>query len=140
MTCRLPATLALLVAAGCAEDGGATRPPDPAFFGDEARFVGEWFGEVDGRPGTLTVEALGGGRLRGLFESDDRATMLVLLVEARPGPQGTPNVVPFAWQDGRGGRGRGWLRINREGNALDGAHGFDERVDGAGAWLFVRVE
>jgi len=133
------AALALLLVAGCPAERAASRPPEPAFFAPDLRFEGAWFGEVDGHAGRLVIERLGAERLRGLFESDDRTVLLVLLIEIADTPDGAPNVAPFSWQDGRGGRGRGWLRINRDNDALDGAYGYGERVEGAGPWLFVRA-
>lgn len=140
MSSRTLAAATVLAALSCRVDEASTKAPEADFFGPSLRFEGEWFGEVDGRPGVLRIERLGRTRLRGVYESDDRSRVLVLLIELAPSTDGFANVAPFTWQDGRGGRGRGWLRINRENTALDGAYGYDRRVDGAGAWLFVRVE
>ena len=137
----LVAALALLPACG----GGLRGDPvPPAQAYDRAvTFEGIWEGEVGEVFGTLEVTPLEPLRLRGLFRAQDESLTLVLAVErvTVAGPGGAPrpaNLAHVTWQDGRGGRGRGWLLINRAGTTLTGTLGSGERTRGAGIWTFVR--
>jgi hypothetical protein len=109
-------------------------------------FVGTWLGEVDSLSGTLTLKDLGGGRMYGVFLADGEATTLSLSgnqATAAPAPElpeHPANLLEFTWQDGRGGKGRGFLLVNREDTALTGSHGFDTAALGAGEWTFIRLE
>lgn len=134
---------ALALAPGCKDDGtqASSIPPAEAY-DTPSRFEGEWIGEVDGQVGTLTVTPLGPGRYRGLYDGEDVAIDYVLLLEQDLVPtHGTTvagNRALFTWQDGHGGRGEGWLLINREDSALTGA--FGERGLLERPWTFIRVE
>jgi hypothetical protein len=104
-------------------------------------FAGAWVGESNGVLGVLEVRALGPGRYYGKFTSDDKLTKFVVnmqqpLVAARSGDTTLPgNLVQFTWQDGRGGKGNGWVLINPGDSALNG----EIRAGGeAGPWTFVR--
>lgn len=127
---------------GC-DDGQqvASIPPAEAYDAP-SDFSGEWLGEVEGQVGTLTISSLGAGRYRGLYEGEDVAIEYVLLLEQDMVPMGSAaiagNRTTFTWQDGRGGRGEGWLLINREDSALTGA--FGERGLIERPWTFIRVE
>ena len=119
--------------------------PPADLYSDPVSFVGEWLGEVGGLMGTLEVVELESLRYRGLFRGEDDPIQLVLAMERVqvPGPGETlqpTNQILFTWQDGRGGRGAGWLLINREDTALTGDYGYDPARTGAGSWTFIRVE
>jgi hypothetical protein len=133
--------LALVLAPGCKDDGTqASSIPPAAAYETPSDFAGEWIGEVEGQVGTLTITSLGPGRYRGLYEGEDIEIDYVLLLEQDlVGNQAMPgNRTLFTWQDGRGGRGEGWLLINREDSALTGA--FGERGLLERPWTFIRVE
>jgi hypothetical protein len=136
-------TLALALASGCRDDGTeAASIPPAAAYETPSNFAGEWIGEVEGEVGTLTITSLGTGRYRGLYEGEDIEIDYVLLLEqdlVAVGSDSMPgNRAVFKWQDGRGGRGEGWLLINREDSALTGAHGDHGMLDRP--WTFIRVE
>lgn len=153
---RRPVPL-LLVAVwllGCpANDAGPTFP-EPEVYATPSNFEGEWIGEVAGLPGTLKISALGGGRYYGLFRADDGSLQYSLKMnhimadEASLQGEGSgseeprpTNLVEFAWQDGRGGQGMGWVLINREDSALTGAFGRGENnTEGLGEWTFIRFD
>ena len=91
--------------------------------------------------GTLEVRSLGPGRYYGKFTSDDKLTRFVVnmkqpLVALNDSTTQLPgNLVEFTWQDGRGGKGAGWVLINPGDSALTGEiHAGGE----AGPWTFVR--
>lgn len=135
--------MALALAPGCKDDGTqATSIPPAEAYESPSDFSGEWIGEVDGEVGTLTVSPLGPGRYRGLYEGEALAIDYVLLLEQDLVPVGdgtfAGNRAVFTWQDGHGGRGEGWLLINREDSALTGA--FGERGLLERPWTFIRVE
>lgn len=135
--------LSLVLAPGCKDDGtqAATMPPAEAYE-TPSDFSGEWIGEVEGQVGTLTISSLGPGRYRGRYEGEDVKVDYVLLLEQDLLPMGSDSIpgnrAVFTWQDGRGGRGEGWLLINREDSALTGA--FGERGLLERPWTFIRVE
>ncbi len=142
------ALLVALAAAGCDRSGGAGEAVDIAAPAAEvypegaSDFTGEWVGESAGVFGTLKVRRLAVDRYYAQFNSDDGLVRFVCnlrQVRATPGEGGemTPaNLALFEWQDGRGGRGNGWVLINREDSALSG----EIRYGGLGAWDFVRAE
>lgn len=136
---------ALVVVSIACDPKGDTAPPIPPAeaYDRPVDFAGEWIGEVEGSEGTLTIDSLGPNRYRGVYEVDATPTRYVLALEQTMVPQGDATVgsnrVTFTWQDGRGGRGDGWLLINREGTALTGEFGEGEGHSG-GSWTFIRLE
>lgn len=111
----------------------------------EPEFTGAWFGEVGGLPGTFEIGELSTGRYFGSFVAEDGDTEYVLLLEQSNvandlGIDVPSNRALFAWQDGLGGRGKGWLLINRQASALTGAFGYGAATDGLGDWTLVRAE
>jgi len=136
--------VALSLAPSCTETGrdpAASIPPAEAYDAP-SDFAGVWHGEADGSVGTLTISPLGSGRHRGLYEGEDIEIEYVLLLEQDMVEVGEDSMAgnrsTFTWQDGRGGRGEGWLLINREDSALSGAFGEQGRIDRP--WTFIRVE
>lgn len=141
------AALLLALVGGC-ERGGAqeavdiTAPAAEVYPEGASDFTGEWVGESAGVFGTLSIQRLASDRYYGRFTSEDGLTRFVCnlrQVQATPGAGGAmlpANLVVFTWQDGRGGRGQGWVLINREGSALSG----EIRYGGLGAWDFVRTD
>lgn len=136
--------LVVALAAGCKDDGtqpSSTIPPAAAY-DMPSSFRGEWIGEVDGQVGSLTITPLGASRYRGLYAAEGVAIEYVLLLEQDLVPINGSSVpgnrALFTWQDGRGGRGEGWLLINREDSAITGA--FGERGLIERPWTFIRVE
>lgn len=134
-----------LAVAGCTSDlpGRGSSTPMAESYDKPSDFAGEWVGESDGQLGTLTVRSLGVGRYYGQFVGDDGQARFVLnmqqpLVSSAAGGELLPgNLVQFGWQDGRGGRGDGWMLINPEDSALTG----EIRVGSQGRGLeFVRVD
>jgi hypothetical protein len=127
---------------------GAEGSVDPSVPSAEAyarpsNFVGEWVGESHSALGALKVNSLGPGRYYGQFVGDDGTTRLVLnMQQAMVAPEGASEAIPgnlarFTWQDGRGGRGDGWVLINPEDSALTG----EIRLGNlAQAMSFVRVD
>lgn len=149
--CRMPrlmrrALSVALLCTACRPHGAAAEVyPPPDVYDTPATFVGEWLGEVDATMGTLRISELEPLRYRGVFRSDDKAMFLVLSldhVEVTVAPQETmhSNQARFTWQDGRGGRGHGYLIVGREDTSLTGQYGLGEDVDGSGEWTFIRVE
>lgn len=117
--------------------------PQAEAYGRPSNFVGEWVGESNAALGALKVKGLGPGRYYGQFVGDDGITRLVLnmqqvMVAPEPGGAAIPgNLARFTWQDGRGGRGDGWVLINPEDSALTG----EIRLGNvAQAMSFVRVD
>lgn len=141
---RLLITAALALAA-CKTVGSDAGPSAPAAeaYDKASNFAGEWVGESDAMLGSLKVRTLGAARYYGQFTGDDGQTRYVINMQqsmATPSRGGEPipgNLVQFTWQDGRGGRGEGWMLINPEDSALTG----EIRVGNAGrAMDFVRVD
>lgn len=137
--------LALVATAtACDKDGDAGPPLPPAEAYDRpADFSGDWIGEVAGTEGTLVIGRLGPSRYRGVYEVDGAPIRYVLALEQTmvdvSGAQVPSNRVVFTWQDGRGGRGEGWLLVNRENTALTGEFGEGDGHTGGG-WTFIRLE
>ena len=127
---------------------GASGGADPSLpvaeaYAKASDFVGEWVGESHSALGALKVNSLGPGRYYGQFVGDDGTTRLVLnMQQAMVAPEGASEAIPgnlarFTWQDGRGGRGDGWVLINPEDSALTG----EIRLGNlAQAMSFVRVD
>lgn len=148
MTRLARVALLLALVGGCDRDGpegeavDITAPTAEVYPSGASDFTGEWIGESAGIFGTLSVERLGPDRYYGRFTSKDGLTRFVCnmrQVQATPAAGGamTPgNLVVFTWQDGRGGRGQGWVLINHENSALSG----EIRHGGQAAWDFVRAE
>ena len=148
MTRLARAALLLALVGGCVHggpDGQAvdiTTPTAEVYPDGASDFTGAWVGESAGVFGSLEVERLDPDRYYGRFTSQDGLVRFVcnmrqVQVAPEPGGAMTPgNLVVFTWQDGRGGRGQGWVLINRENSALSG----EIRHGGAAAWDFVRAE
>lgn len=142
------AALLVALAAGCERGGGGgeaidiSAPTAEVYPEGASDFSGEWVGESAGVFGTLKIRRLAADRYYAQFASDDGLIRFVCnlrQVRATPGEGGemTPaNLAVFDWQDGRGGRGDGWVLINREDSALSG----EIHYGGLGAWDFVRVD
>jgi hypothetical protein len=136
----------LVLAAGCdrRESAGPVYPDAEAYERDPS-FAGEWLGDVTDVPGVLTLGELSPGSFFGSFKADAGRPEYVLLLEQTmvddPGGGIVPsNRMTFTWQDGLGGRGHGWLLINREDTALTGSFGYDKATEGLGSWTFIRVD
>ncbi|MEX1363470.1 MAG: hypothetical protein AB1Z98_10110 [Nannocystaceae bacterium] len=133
-----------LAATGCDVGHQPAAPIPPAeAYDSPSDFSGIWVGEADGTVGTLEISPLGGSnRYRGYFEGDDVKLEYVLLLEqTEVGDAGhvmAGNRTTFTWQDGRGGRGDGWMLINREDSALTGSFGAQGMMDRE--LTFIRVE
>ena len=135
----------VLVVVAC-RSGGGSRPPEdlpPAEVYETAPdFTGAWMGEVESTTGTLRIESLGGGRLYGTYKVEGIDVRYVLALQQTMKAEGDEeeptNRATFTWQDGRGGRGTGWLLINRESSALTGA--FGDGGHNGGQWSFIRKE
>jgi len=142
----------MMGALAACRDGGSASPersvsaPMAEAYEEPSDFKGEWLGESAGSLGILKIEALGGGRYYGRFESEDGATKYVANMQQAAATRGgdeepTPaNLLTFSWQDGRGGLGEGWLLINREDSALTGVIYFGERQANSAGMSFVRVD
>ncbi len=138
----ITATVALAACKPVAVGPGASAPLAEAY--DKASdFSGEWVGESNGVLGALKIRSLGPGRYYGQFAGDDGQTRFVCnMQQPLVAPVGgvdplLGNLVRFTWQDGRGGRGDGWVLINPEDSALTG----EIRVGNQGAAMdFVRVD
>lgn len=140
--------LTLVLAAGCErgrpiqEPNDSTPPPAEVYPEGPSNFAGEWVGESAGVFGTLAIERQNGDRYSGQFVSDDGLTRFncdfrqVLATPASGGEATPSNLAVFVWYDGRGGRGNGWVLINRDDSALSG----EIRFSGPGAWDFVRID
>lgn len=145
---RLVVALLLALAGGCERSGAGGEAvdisaPRPEVYPEGASdFTGEWVGESAGVFGTLSVQRLANDRYYGRFTSEDGLTRFVCNLrqdKATPeagGEMQPGNLVRFTWQDGRGGRGDGWMLINRENSALSG----EIRFGGLGTWDFVRTD
>lgn len=141
---RLLFTAALVLAACKTTSGEPTDPTAPVAeaYDHGSDFAGAWVGESNGVLGLLEVRSLGPGRYYGKFTSDDNLTRFVVnmrqpLVAVREGAAAPlpGNLVQFTWQDGRGGKGQGWVLINPGDSALAGEiHAGGE----SGPWTFVR--
>jgi hypothetical protein len=137
--------IALLWATACLDREGHSTLPGAEVYPVPSNFEGEWMGEADESSGVLRILPLGGGRYRGIYRAEDQPIQLVLAMEqamvaVAQGREEPSNLVSFTWQDGRGGRGKGWLLINREDSALIGAYGRGENHSNAGDWTFIRLE
>jgi hypothetical protein len=145
-----PVLLACLLA--CPGPGGGTTTtgvlenyPPASVYEVDPIFEGEWAGDVDGLPGTLTIGELDDRAYFGSFVTEDRSTEYTLLlehtyVETEEGGEAPSNRTIFTWQDGLGSRGKGWLLINREDTALTGSFGYGVATEGLGQWSFVRED
>lgn len=136
----------LLAVVGCEprNEPGPVYPTAQAYERDPT-FSGEWIGDVGANPGTLALGELGPGSLFGSFKADEGVLEYVLLleqtmVEAAGGGIVPGNRLTFTWQDGLGGRGHGWLLINRDDSALTGSFGYGKATEGLGTWTFVRLD
>jgi hypothetical protein len=125
----LTAALALAV---CRPANGSTVDPSlpvAEAYDHGSDFAGAWVGESNGVLGVLEVRALGPGPDYGKFTSDDKGMRFVVnmqqpRVAAPSGDITLPgNLVQFSGQDGRGGRGEGWVLINPADTALTGRSG-----------------
>lgn len=143
------AALTLVLAAACdrvkpttQEPTDGVTPPAEVYPEGPSNFAGEWVGESAGVFGTLVIDRQVGERYSGQFASDDGFTRFTcdfrqLTATPSGGGEASPsNLAVFTWYDGRGGRGTGWVLINREDSALSG----EIRFSGPGAWEFVRVD
>ncbi len=130
---------------GSGTGGGVmTNYPPASVYEVDPLFEGEWTGDVDGLPGTLTIGELDERAYFGSFVTDDHSTEYTLLlehtyVETEEGGEAPSNRTIFTWQDGLGSRGKGWLLINREDTALTGSFGYGVATEGLGQWSFVRA-
>jgi len=140
---RRAAIVAGLGLGGCAGSGQGAPPPMPPaeVYASEPDFAGVWEGRVDDVEGTLRLDRIGAGTYRGLYRGDALAVEYILRCEQTiegENEAGQPtNRLVFTWQDGRGGRGTGWLLINRDSSALTGAFGEGAGHVG-GTWTFLR--
>lgn len=143
--------LACLLACPGPTSGGTTGSslqtnyPPASVYEVDPLFTGEWTGDVDGLPGTLTIGELDERSFFGSFVTSDRSTEYTLLlehshVETEEGGEAPSNRTIFTWQDGLGSRGKGWLLINREDTALTGSFGYGVATEGLGQWSFVRAQ
>lgn len=145
----LRAALLLALAGGCKPNGArvsdvvdVTPPAGEVYPEGASDFTGEWVGESAGIFGTLSIQRLASDRYYGRFVSEDGLIRFVCnlrQIRATP-PEGgamlPSNLVTFQWQDGRGGRGGGYVLINRESSALTG----EIRYGGLGPLDFVRTD
>ncbi len=120
-----------------------TRIPQAEAYENPSQFAGEWVGESNAVLGSLKINALGLGRYYGQFIGDDQLTRFVLnlqqpLAARVAGADEIPgNLATFTWQDGRGGKGDGWVLINPEDSALTG----EIRIGSVGHTMgFVRID
>jgi hypothetical protein len=132
-------------ASACTDREGRSTLPPAEVYGLPSNFEGEWMGEVAESNGVLSIARLGEGVYRGIYRAEGQPLEFVLAMEqpsavASDGREGPSNLVSFTWQDGRGGRGKGWLLINREDSALMGAFGRGEDHGNYGEWNFIRLE
>ncbi len=148
LACAWGMVMCMLVLAvgglACKPEQGTVDPSAPVaeVYDNPSDFAGEWVGESNTVLGTLKVRSLGAGRYYGQFAGDDGQTRFVInfqqvLVTPSVGVPALGNLARFTWQDGRGGRGDGWVLINPEDSALTG----EIRVGNAArAMDFVRVD
>ena len=115
--------------------------PPAEVYDDAPVFAGVWEGAVDDVEGTLRLDRISDGTYRGLYRSSALSVEYILKCEQTIEDEaGQPtNRLVFTWQDGRGGRGTGWLLINRDSSALTGAFGEGAGHVG-GTWTFLRDE
>jgi hypothetical protein len=130
---------------GGGSGGLQSNYPPASVYEVDPLFTGEWDGDVDGLPGTLTIGELDERSFFGSFVTSDRSTEYTLLlehtyVETPEGGEAPSNRTIFTWQDGLGSRGKGWLLINREDTALTGTFGYGVATEGLGQWSFVRAQ
>lgn len=117
--------------------------PPAEVYDDAPDFSGEWAGKVADMNGSLDIDAIGGGVYRGVYRGQVAGLRYILRLEQTTlddpdtGRSRPTNRITFTWQDGRGGRGTGWLMINRGSSALTGAFGEGAGHTG-GTWTFVR--
>lgn len=141
----------------CGTTVGTTPPPMPPaeVYDQPPKFTGRWAGKVADVPGTLDISFIGNGTYRGVYRGERVHLQYILKLEqtmhedergrANPAPGNLAdgraakptNRITFTWQDGRGGRGIGWLMINRGSSALTGAFGEGAGHIG-GTWTFLR--
>lgn len=139
--------LACPITTGSGTTGGslqANYPPASVYEVDPV-FAGEWVGDVDGLPGTLTIGELDERSFFGSFVTADRSTEYTLLlehtyVETEEGGEAPSNRTIFTWQDGLGSRGKGWLLIDSEDMGLSGSFGYGVATEGLGQWSFERTQ
>lgn len=139
------------IAGAACRPSGSSASVDPSApvaeaYAKPSDFAGEWVGESNTVLGSLKVKSLGGGddgprRYYGQFTGDDGTTRFVINLQQPLVTVGdvaiAGNLARFTWQDGRGGRGDGWVLINPEDSALTG----EIRVGNSGeAMDFVRVD
>jgi hypothetical protein len=123
-------------------EGEATHPP-PEVYGEPTSFAGDWHGEAGDVTGMLEIDEMGDNRYYANFRGKDRPVRYILdvqqvLGEAPGDGAGPSNLALFTWQDGRGGRGEGWLLINRDRTALTGTFGRGDGTTGMGVWTFIK--
>ena len=115
--------------------------PPAELYEQPPSFIGEWRGAVDEVPGELRITPLGKeGIYRGVYLGEPDVVYILKLEQTVIEDNGQPrlsNRTVFTWQDAHGGRGSGWLLIDRDNAALTGAFG---EGDGhhAGVWSFSR--
>jgi hypothetical protein len=135
----------LSTATGCGEATAPTIPP-AELYRVPSNFAGDWIGEVGTVMGALEVRRIGHAKYYGSYSADDASIRYVLRLEQavlaaeEGGDEVGANRVVFTWQDGRGGRGRGWLLINEEDTALTGESFFGDEGGSGLAWQFIRIE
>ena len=142
-----PRTLALAlgVTLACDRRGGGKVAvyPDALAFDHAPHFVGSWSGTAAGVQGRLTIGELDELRYSGQFEGNGSSVRYILLMDQSLAASESHGAVPsnrvvFTWQDGAGGRGKGWLLINREGTRLTGSSGYVSATEGHGQWALER--
>jgi hypothetical protein len=140
-----PLLLLTLLAAGCPRDQGrsAANYPEAVVYEGEPSFVGDWVGEVANAPGLLVLTPLGAEQIYGIFYADDESREYALIgqqriIQSETGARARSNLLVFDWQDGEGGRGRGWLLISRDERAITGSFGFGTGTEGLGTWTLKR--
>lgn len=137
--------MTLAIASACPNhEGEATHPP-PEVYDEQTDFSGQWRGEVGDITGTLRIEKMDDNRYYANFRGVDRPVRYILSLDQMPAEipgDGTApsNLCLFTWQDGRGGRGEGWLLINRDRSALTGTFGRGNGTTGLGVWTFIKED
>lgn len=139
-----PIAIWLSTATGCGEPAAPTIPP-AELYRAPSNFEGDWIGEVGTVMGALEVRKIDHARYYGSYVADDSSIRYALRLEQavladEGGEKVGANRVVFTWQDGRGGRGRGWLLINEEDSALTGESVFGDEGGSGLAWQFIRIE
>ena len=98
---------------------------------------GKWRGELFDRAGTLEIQRFSPDLYVGRFDFEHggmvHAFTLRPPADARPGARWT-----VEWRDELGGRGKGWLAVSSDLEALTGQIGFGSNDWGAGEFTFVR--